>query len=116
MTEKQKHSVMKTLKVSALIIALLTTSIAAHASENADSADISRQIQSTIQMPGHLQSAETQTRVLVVFSIDENGNATVHEIGSDDKKVREDLTAQFAQMQLQGQVGMYSIWLNFKTL
>lgn len=107
---------MKTLKVSALIIALLTTSFATHAAESSDSADISKQIQSSIQVPGHLQSAETQARVLVVFSIDENGTATVHEIGSDDEKVREDLTSQFAQMQLQGQVGMYSIWLNFKTL
>lgn len=107
---------MKTLKVSALIIALLTASVAVHASESSDSADITKQIQSAIQTPGHLQSVDAQTRVLVVFSIDENGLTTVHEIGSDDEKVRNDLTVQFAQMQLQGQAGMYSIWLNFKTL
>jgi thiamine phosphate synthase YjbQ (UPF0047 family) len=116
MTEKLKHSVMKTLKIFALITALLTGTITVNASENSDSADISKQIQSTIQVPEQLQSSDAQSRVLVVFSIDENGLATVHEIGSDDANVRRDLAEQFAQMLLKGDVGMYSIWLNFKTL
>jgi hypothetical protein len=54
--------------------------------------------------------------VLVVFSIDENGNAVVHEIGSNDEAVRNDLSGQFAQMKFNAESGMYSIWLNFKTL
>jgi flagellar basal body-associated protein FliL len=116
MTEKLKNSVMKTLRIFTLTVALLTSAIVGNATEKADSADISKQIQSSIQTPGKIINDDAQSRVLVVFSIDENGKAVVHEIGSNDEAVRNDLIAQFAEMNFNAESGVYSIWLNFKTL
>jgi hypothetical protein len=107
---------MKTLRILTLAAAILTTAVAANAKEKSDSLDISKQIQSSIQVPEKFLNDDSQSRVLVVFSVDEQGKAAVHEIGSDDEAVRNDLTAQFGQMTFNAEAGMYTIWLNFKTL
>ena len=107
---------MKTLRIFTLTVALLTSTVVSHATEKANSADISKQIQSSIQTPEKIINDDAQSRVLVVFSIDENGKAVVREIGTNDEAVRNDLIGQFAQMTFNADSGMYSIWLNFKTL
>ncbi|HTF03414.1 MAG TPA: hypothetical protein VK826_05285 [Bacteroidia bacterium] len=113
---------MKTLNILALILTLLVTPVIAAAQETDHSGYdlISEKIRSTIQLPDEYKNEPAGSRVLVVFSITENGDVMVHEVGTGNPGLKASLTAQFEGIQFdnsQNQYdGMYSIWLNFKTL
>lgn len=111
---------MKTLSLLALIFALTASSVNGYAVTSGIHVDsIAAKIQSTVTLPESCRSNENQ-RVFVVFSIAENGIVTVHEVGTADAELKTSIINQFQAMQFDNSDhsydGMYSIWLNFKTL
>jgi hypothetical protein len=120
MTESQNNAVMKNIHILALAFALLISPLTgyAHDKETSHVDSIAAKIQSSIHID-HEDGAEDQ-RIFVVFSITENGTVLVHEVGTADPEVKQSITSQFQAMQFDNTTeeydGMYSIWLNFKTL
>ena len=119
--------VMKTLNILALAIALTVAPVLsnANASPNgADGRDITDSsvtvIQEKIQNTIRLDNNDESSRVFVVFSIAENGAVNVLQVASLDPAVKASITEQFQAMRFDNTTGtidgMYSIWLNFKTL
>lgn len=113
---------MKTLYTFALVAFFFTGNLFAYAADN-DRANydfIADKIQSSIQLPEHSDGNAVQSRVLVVFSISENGQVDVLEVGTADESLKASLVQQFEALQFDNSIqnadGMYSIWLNFKTL
>lgn len=112
---------MKTLHILLLACSLFVMPAAVSANDGRDSsnASIACKIQKTVHAP-ESSSADTQSRIFVVFSIAENGSVAVQEVGTLDASVKQSITEQFQSMSFdnaQGNYdGMYSIWLNFKTL
>lgn len=112
---------MKTLNILVLALLLFVAPYTAKANDGTTSYtdSIASKIQNTVHLPAALSTEENQ-RVFVVFSIAENGDVLVHEVGSADVKVKASITDQFQAMHFDNTNGsydgMYSIWLNFKTL
>jgi hypothetical protein len=119
MTEfKPNYSVMKTLHILALALALVVSPVISQAHETSDSSTtvIAEKIQNTVR----LENSDENSRVFVVFSIAENGAVEVHEVGTLDAAVKASITEQFQSMSFDNTTGSYdgtySIWLNFKSL
>ena len=119
--------VMKTINILALAIALTVAPVLSNAnasSKGADGRDITDSsvtvIQEKIQNTIHLDNNDESSRVFVVFSIAENGAVNVLQVASLDPAVKASITEQFQAMRFDNTSGtidgMYSIWLNFKTL
>ena len=111
---------MKNIHILALALALLISPFTVNAHDKGTSHidSIAAKIQSTVHINTDAQ-AEDQ-RIFVVFSITENGAVLVHEVGTADPEMKQSITQQFQAMQFDNTNaeydGMYSIWLNFKTL
>lgn len=109
---------MKTLNILALALALTVSPVVSSAHEASDSSTsvIQEKIQNTI----HLENNDENSRVFVVFSITENGSVEVLNVASLDPQVKLSITQQFQSMSFDNTLGtydgMYSIWLNFKSL
>ena len=119
MTEiKQTYSVMKTLHILALAIALTLSPVLSNAHETADSsaAAIHEKIQNTVRFENH----DENSRVFVVFSIAENGSVSVLNVGTLNNEMKESIIQQFQEMSFDNTNGSYdgtySIWLNFKSM
>lgn len=112
---------MKTLNILALALVLFITPYTAKANDGTTTYtdSIATRIQNTVHLPSALNAEENQ-RIFVVFSIAENGTVAVHEVGTADAAVKASIMDQFAAMHFDNSngnyEGMYSIWLNFKTL
>lgn len=113
---------MKTLHILLLVVVLFTGSSFTNAKkkELSNNEIIASKIQHCVQPPATVGSEETQSRVLVVFSIAETGKVVVHEVGTADQNLKQSLTGQFEAIMFDNSTktlgGMYSIWLNFKVL
>lgn len=113
---------MKTLHILLLVVVLLTGSSFTNAKdlELSNNDIIVSKIQSCVQAPDGNKADAVQSRVLVVFSIAETGKIEVHEVGTADQNLKLSLTNQFEAIEFDNTAhkldGMYSIWLNFKTL
>lgn len=109
---------MKTLQVLALAIALTFSPVLASAHETSDSS--TTVIQEKIQNTVHLENNDENARVFVVFSIAENGSVEVLNVATLNPEVKQSITEQFQAMSFDNALGtydgMYSIWLNFKSL
>lgn len=111
---------MKTLNILALAFILLSSPLVADANDSGSHIDsIAARIQTTVHLPDALNTEGNQ-RVFVVFSIAENGGVMVHEVGTGNPDLKSSIVSQFQSMQFDNSQneydGMYSIWLNFKTL
>ena len=120
MTESQNNAVMKNIHILALAFALLINplTVNAHDKETSHVDSIAAKIQSTVHI--NTEDGAEDQRIFVVFSITETGTVLVHEVGTADPQVKQSITTQFQAMQFDNTQneydGMYSIWLNFKTL
>lgn len=120
MTESQNNAVMKNVHILALAFALLISplTVNAHDKETSHVDSIAAKIQSTVHI--NTEDGAEDQRIFVVFSITETGTVLVHEVGTADAEVKQSITAQFQAMRFDNSTdeydGMYSIWLNFKTL
>lgn len=110
---------MKTIYILTLALALTFVPAAGNAHSAVHTDSIAQKIQSTVTLPASCMDDENQ-RVFVVFSIAENGTVSVHEVGTLDAELKTSIITQFQAMQFDNSGnsydGMYSIWLNFKTL
>ena len=111
---------MKTLNILALATLLFISPMTGNAGTNAVHTDsIAAKIQSTVHRPDGVEMDDNQ-RVFVVFSIGQDGAVTVHEVGTANEELKTSIIQQFAEMSFSNEqvsyTGMYSIWLNFKTL
>lgn len=117
--ETQKLRNMKTFYILALTLAMAMTPAIGNAHEATHTDSIAKKIQSSVTLLASCQEDENQ-RVFVVFSIAENGAVAVHEVGTANPELKASIVAQFQAMQFDNAQnsydGMYSIWLNFKTL
>lgn len=99
----------------ALALFVLPASVGAKENPDSSSADIAEKIQNSVRLDN-----DESSRVFVVFSITENGTVLVHEVGTADPSVKASITEQFQAMTFDNTNssydGMYSIWLNFKSL
>lgn len=113
---------MKTLFTFALVAFFFSVNLFARPSDNDHSNYdfIAEKIQASIQLPAQTDGNAVQSRVLVVFSINENGQVIVLEVGTANESLKASLVQQFEALQFDNSIqsadGMYSIWLNFKTL
>jgi plasmid maintenance system killer protein len=109
---------MKTLHILTLALALTAAPVVSNANDIADSS--ATVIQETIQNTVKLENNDANSRVFVVFSIAENGSVSVLNVGTLDAAVKASITEQFQSMSFDNTNsnydGMYSIWLNFKSL
>jgi predicted transcriptional regulator len=118
---------MKTFHILSLAFALTVSpvlssaharpnNVAGHEISDSSATVIQEKIQNTVR----LENNDQNSRVFVVFSIAENGSVSVLEIGSLDPAVKATITEQFQAMSFDNANGnydgMYSIWLNFKSL
>jgi|GEM_PF-1527510 hypothetical protein len=118
---------MKTLHILALAFALTVAPVLSNANafpndvigrniSDSSTAVIQERIQNTV----HLENNEENSRVFVVFSIADNGSVNVLQVATLDPAVKASITEQFQSMNFDNSngayKGIYSIWLNFKTL
>jgi hypothetical protein len=109
--------------IAILLTSLLLSSqigFAQNLTEQSNAPSIQQKIQNNVRVPQTLLSRNSEERVRVVFTIDENGNVNIVDINTSNPGLIQDVRRQFESMNFAGNDfkadTQYSIWLTFKVL